>query len=253
MAGAMDQAVCVRHWEWSETSQTVLLLTRAHGLVRALAKGSRRPGANYSGGLELLTMGQAGLIIKPSSELALLTEWDLHETYPRLRSDLRAQQAGMYVADIVQRMTGERDAHPALFDALVECLRALDAGARARPLAAFQWKLLDECGYRPVLDRDTRTGEELKPAAWLGFAPELGGLVGGDDERAWRVRPGTVELLRSMADDGTKLEGASEEDYERAGRLLAAYVRHLLGHTPPTLELVYPELGPGRDGRANKG
>lgn len=49
MPPVSDDAVCIRHWDWSETSQTVSLFTRGHGLVRALAKGSKRPKSPYSG------------------------------------------------------------------------------------------------------------------------------------------------------------------------------------------------------------
>ena len=42
MASVKDIAICVRHWDWSETSQTVSILCREHGLVRAVVKGARR-------------------------------------------------------------------------------------------------------------------------------------------------------------------------------------------------------------------
>ena len=34
-----DQGVCIRHWDFSETSQTVSLFGRSLGVVRGLAKG----------------------------------------------------------------------------------------------------------------------------------------------------------------------------------------------------------------------
>ena len=72
-----DQAICIRHIDWSETSQIVALLTEQLGIIRAVAKGSRRtsPGSvqRYSGGVELLTLGQAVGMIKSSVDLASLT------------------------------------------------------------------------------------------------------------------------------------------------------------------------------------
>jgi recombinational DNA repair protein (RecF pathway) len=38
----IDQAIVVRLWDFSETSQTVSLFLREHGMLRGLAKGSRR-------------------------------------------------------------------------------------------------------------------------------------------------------------------------------------------------------------------
>ena len=65
MADVTDSAVCLRCWDYSETSQTVSLLTREHGILRGLAKGAKRPKASFSGGFDPLTCGQLVAIIKP--------------------------------------------------------------------------------------------------------------------------------------------------------------------------------------------
>jgi DNA repair protein RecO (recombination protein O) len=122
---ASDEAICIRHWDWSETSQTVCLLTRTHGVVRGLAKGSRRERSRFSGGFEVLTRGQALFILKAGSELATLTEWDLAEVFPVLRRDLRSFYAGMYLADLLLHSIRDHDPHPGAFDAALLCLRSL--------------------------------------------------------------------------------------------------------------------------------
>jgi len=74
-----DDAIALRHWEYSETSQTVALFTRTHGLLRAMAKGAKREKSNFSGGIETLTRGRAVAIVKQTTDLATLTAWDLLE------------------------------------------------------------------------------------------------------------------------------------------------------------------------------
>ena len=86
MPTVIDQAICIRHWDWSETSQTVSLFARDTGIVRGMAKGARREKAPFSGGLEVLTRGEMVAIIKPSSDLANITAWDLQETFPAAQS-----------------------------------------------------------------------------------------------------------------------------------------------------------------------
>ena len=107
MARFKEDAICIRYLDWSETSQIVVLLTREHGKLRGLAKGSKRtsPGAlaRYSGGIELLTLGQVVGLTKPTSELATITEWDLQDPYPHLRRDLSAQHLGLYAAIQLRR------------------------------------------------------------------------------------------------------------------------------------------------------
>jgi DNA repair protein RecO (recombination protein O) len=256
-----DDALCLRHWDWSETSQTGVLFTRGSGLVRVLAKGSKRPGSAYSGGLEILTRARAGLIARPASELALLTEWDIIGTYPGLRRSLPAFHAGLYIAEIVVAVVRDQDVHAALYDATV---KALDEIARAKSpepsLLAWQWAVIVEAGYRPELFSDIATGEPLTIDASraadangpLGFRPEAGGFLrlrdpetgftGGPGGPTWRVRARTLEVLRGLDGEtggGAAPAAATEDELDRANRLLASYLRFVLGEQPVTMPMVF--------------
>lgn len=254
MPPVLDEALCIRQWDWSETSQTAMLFSRAHGLLRVLAKGSRRPKSPYSGGIDVLTRANIGVIVRPQSELALLTEWDLAETYPALRSSLPVHNAGLFIADLLHHAVTDHDPHPALYDAAIESLRLMRSPADVHPaLLAFLWTLLQETGYTPALDRDVRAADApLAPAPSYRFAPDLGGLTadephGGPDPsapatRSWRVRAATVDLLRAL--DARGLEGVAALNpepraVERAARLLASYLRHILGQEPATMPLIF--------------
>ncbi len=264
-----DEAICIRQWDWSETSQTVSLFARSAGLVRALAKGAKRPKAPFSGGIELLTRAGIGVILRPNSDLALLTEWDLQETFPSLRRSLGAYHAGLFMADLVHHAVTDHDPHVNLYDALLASLRALDDDAVIPlTLLRFQWATLVGTGYKPVLDADARTGTPLaftaRPASYR-FDPDLGGLVSdsapgdapspapGSQARprhgAWRVRAATIDLIRRVASESANSGGRAPpaahpvahdpHSVDRANRLLAAYFRHILGREPRTFPLVF--------------
>lgn len=233
MPSASDQAVCIRHWDWSETSQTVSLLTRGSGIVRGIAKGAKRERAPFSGGIELLTRGEVTAIIKPTAELATITAWDLQETFPAIRRTLSAFHSAMYMADVAQAAIHDRDPHPLVFDSLVDCLRSLGAGDRAVVLR-FLWVTLGETGWRPELERDVVSGAVLVSAATYNFAPSLGGFT---TERSfpqhsaspgplWRAKAETLIHLRGL-ESNNAAGGADATD--RACRLLNAYLAFVLG------------------------
>jgi DNA repair protein RecO (recombination protein O) len=257
-----DDAVCIRHWDWSETSQTVALLGRESGLIRGIAKGAKRENARFSGGLEVLTRGEVLAVARPGAALATLTSWDLQETFPAMRRSLRAFYCGMYFADLVQHLVSEGDPHPALFDELLTALRGLDTPDGAeRALLRFQWGALSEAGYRPELDADVATGGVLAEAPSYGFCPGQGGLSrdpalagpagggrnGGRPEAAqtaqgpvWRVRSDTVRLLRGLSAGAAEtVSAALPESLDRANRLLALYVREILGRQPAAMSGVF--------------
>ncbi len=247
-----EQAICIRHLDWSETSQIVVLLTESRGKIRGLAKGSKRtsPGAvaRFSGGIELLTLGQVVGMTRPSSELATLTEWDLQRPHHHLRTNLEAHRLGMYAADVTHAMLADDDPHPASFGALAELLSALaDEKARQHALLRFQWALLEDCGYRPRLDSDAHTGQALPARANYIFDARAGGLTAEVDEARlnkdiWRVRRETVELLHRVR-EGEPIADASEELCLRANRLLCVNVRAILDRELPTMPLLLKGQG----------
>lgn len=245
MPTVTDNAICIRRWDYSETSQTVSLFLRDHGLVRGIVKGAKRVGGGFDGGVDLLTHGQVVLILKPSRDLATVTAWHVLEVFRPLRERLAANRAGLYMVDLVSHMLTELDAHPRLFDALRESLAALgDTEHIGRTLLVWVWALLCETGYRPQLDRDAETGNALPAdARTLAFSSTAGGVVAdtGLGDR-WRVRRETIDLLREVA--ARRPPACIEpQRLERANRLLAAYIRALLGREPPAMRWLYPDLG----------
>ena len=227
-----DEAVCLRRWEFSETSQTVCLLTRTHGVLRGLAKGARRDRGRFSGGFDVLTRGEIVAIVKPGRDLATLTDWYLTDTARALRVNLDANRAGLYIADLVYHMLKDHDPHPALFDRLVRTLGELANTAEiGSALLRLQWAIICECGYQPVTDRDARTGADLPAGArTLAFSPGAGGLTADGTDRAWLVRRATADLLMALSEDpAAQPLPAEATTIDRANRLLAAYLREILG------------------------
>ena len=252
------EAICVRHWDWSETSQTVSLLTQEHGLLRCLAKGSKREKAPFSGGLELATLGYMVGIDRPNSELTLLTSWDLLDPMYLLRADLNRYHAAMYAIDLVPRLINDQDPHPGLFEALRLVLTNLGDDPicaqddLARLLVYFQWVLLTVIGSRPELRLDVQTGEDIeKSGDVFGFDARQGGVTldPGSSEQAelWRVRRSTIELLRRLDEipELAGLESASPGELDRSGALLAAYIRTLLGYEVRSAHPIYPQIRRG--------
>jgi len=241
MATVSDQAICIRHWDFSETSQTVSLFGREQGVFRGIAKGSRREKSNFSGGVDLLTLGDVTAIIKNTTDLATVTEWGLNRVWWTIRRDPVANRSAYYLADCVGRMLEKRDPHPGVFDGLVAALDRMEAGDSAdKAVLHFQWLLLLETGYKPKIELNPGSGDTLS------FSAREGGLVEGESTSGlWRVRRSTIELLLGL--DGSGMVAESDgQTVHRASRLLAAYLREIMGSEPNTMRLVFPDLAGGR-------
>jgi len=252
-----DIAICIRHWDYSETSQTVSLFGRSHGVIRGLAKGSKRAKANFSGGIDLFARGELRAIVKAGTDLANIIEWTLVDAHWFLRENLAAHRRALYFADLIHHMVRDHDPHAALFDSLAHALTTLqDDDSLEAGTAQFLWSLLAETGYRPQVLRDAATGQDLSDNGPLAFSPQAGGVVAnsaGLDN--WRLRPETLRILQDLArsSDGAAVEGKGAEvsnsteglqsnASRRAAALLSAYIRTILGYEPATLRWVFPEL-----------
>lgn len=243
----IDQAFCVRVWDWSETSQTVSLFSREHGLLRCVAKGAKRENETFSGGLEVFTLGEMVASIKTGGQLSILASWDLGEIFPLARQSLSSFNAAFTLLDLLLHGVTDHDPHPGLFDALLLAARTLGERSRDRACVLwFLWTLLSDTGHRPELDQDTVHGGDLSPAHSYAFNPRTGGLTRDEakgDATLWRVRAETVGVLRGLAnvEEPERLAGVEPVAIGRATRLLAMYYREVFGVEPPQVARVLKE------------
>jgi len=181
------------------------------------------------------------------------------------------------MADLIHHLLTAHDPSSISFDAFIIALRQITGAGRnghllpplgegrglgsggdgyetqpAIPLALlqFQWTLLAEAGYKPILDHNARTGKPLpQNPPVLCFDPQAGGVTLAQDQNSrdhsWRVRAETIGLLRGIGEsEGGQCPpcNAPPETITRANKLLAAYIREIIGHEPPTLRWIFPEL-----------
>jgi DNA repair protein RecO (recombination protein O) len=240
-------ALVLRTTDWSETSRIATLWTREFGKVRVLAKGGRRLKSNFESALDLLTLCSIVFLRKSSGGLDLLTEAQVVERFPRLRTDLPALYAAYYVAELLADWTEDFDPHPSLFDEACATLRTLGtAGVATGPrLARFELVLLQELGYRPALTTCAACGESIPAAeAGLVFSPSAGGVLCRNCRPKHRdARPLSAEGWRALqvwSDSGDAWQGTWDPAVRAEIRqILNQYVTYLLGRRPRLL----PYLG----------
>jgi DNA repair protein RecO (recombination protein O) len=246
---SLEPAFLLHHYPWRDTSRILELLTRQHGRVSVIARGSRQAGAATGSALQpfaatLVTWnarGEMGYLCgaerrpaSPASATAVATAG--------LRGD--RVMSGFYANELLLRLLQRNDPHPALFDAYATLVGRLQDPAHdaGRALRVFEKRLLDELGWGLDLEHEAGTGAPLAPDGSYRYRLE------GGAERVHGVAEGTLifcgasllalahEALddaRSLADARRLLRAALDRVLEGRPLRTREVLREMRAHAGP--------------------
>lgn len=251
------QAIVLRMADFSESSRVVTLFTREFGKLAVVAKGARRLKSAFEAALDLLSVCNIVFIRKSSAGLDILTEAKLAKRFKPRAGDLNSLYAGYYVAELLEALSEEYDAHPLLFDQAVAALDRF-AGEDIPPnlsILRFELTILREIGQLPALSECISCGAPLEPGQPAEFRAVHGGLMclqcraaGAHSAAApddWSssagehdpdlVSPGALQGLRQLAAENDlpwQRLAISPSQLREIRRIVTAAISHVLGRRP---------------------
>jgi DNA repair protein RecO (recombination protein O) len=257
-----DRCICLRKFEYSETSQILTLFCKDHGIVRLMAKGAHRRtkagSSKFDGGIDLLDTGDAVFADNPSHDLTTLTEWKLSDGHLDLRKNLRGLYLGLYAAELVSAVIEEHDPHPELFDSLANLLPMLATNHREENFLAFEMDLLHDSGFLPQLTACVSCAQTADDRAALYFSPSRGGLICRDCQSTtpdhMPLDPRLLRLLQNLsttAASGTnrRLPMLSRHQTDPLNEILAAHIEQNLSRPLRMRPYVLPRAANRRPAR----
>lgn len=238
MAIVRDDAVVLMRYDFSETSQIIVLLTRGQGKVRGIAKGIRRSTkTRFAVGIDLLDLGHVllGRRREGAEGLVAVTEWKQTRSLWGLREKLARIHAAQYAAEITAHLLEDWDAHPGLYEALVEALIELSGTDETLwPVVRYQRFLLEAVGSLPRFDACVACGREDELTY---FSSREGGTIcrpcGPSRIEKHGLSNETREVCRALP-SGSAEAWAPPTDRPLVGAfsLLNYHIAHLIGRQP---------------------
>ncbi|HEV2472680.1 MAG TPA: DNA repair protein RecO [Chthonomonadales bacterium] len=225
-------ALVLKRTNLGETDRILTLLTREHGKLKAVAKGSRRSRSRLSGATELFTAVR--MLLATGKSLDIVTQAEITDSFPSLRQDIDRLARATYLCEFLDRFTEERDAAAGqeLFDIALRGLHQLSAqGADMDLVVHFcELRMLAALGYLPELQRCVRCGASLTGRS-SGFSPSLGGALCGNHrfeaEDAVALSRGAVEVMLALVEnDQPDLSPISPGESAEIDRALRWYIRY---------------------------
>lgn len=157
------QGIVLRLEPFGEAHSLVTLLTEAHGRLRVLAKGVRKPTSRLA--RVLLPFSCCAALLWKGRSLDGVSQAAPVRDFPRLRAELPLFTAASYLAEIAAEIVAEGDPSPegrSVYRLLLRTYAALDGGAdREIVLRYAEIHLASLAGWRPLLTACARCGQGL--------------------------------------------------------------------------------------------
>ncbi|EEG76018.1 DNA repair protein RecO [Dethiobacter alkaliphilus] len=201
MAEMRSPAIVLRGRDYREADRLVTLLTRDAGKVTVVARGTKKTKSKFSALVEPLTLGH--FLLRRGKSLDTLIQGEIIKPYNSLRKDLLLFTYAQYFCEVCERSLPENEPAVPVFTLLLTALETLETEAdSARVARCFELNLLDELGFRPVLDACCTCGTATGPFL---FTPGHGGLLCGHCPRepgSFPVSGATVAIMQRFLDQG---------------------------------------------------
>ena len=236
-------AIVLATFRYGETSKIVRLATRDHGVQSVIAKGALRPKSRFGAALQVLSSGQAQLILSERRDLHLLTAFDLAVLPVGITRDVARYATATVLAEVTIHFA-PAEPHQASYAVLERALARLQTVSSAELAAAslqVVWRLVGALGFAPALEACVRDGRPIAAEGSLSFsAPEGGALCpvcarGADATLLPEDARAALALLLTEENAVPELDARNAAAHRR---LVARYIRHHMaeGALLPALE-----------------
>jgi DNA repair protein RecO (recombination protein O) len=192
-----DEGVVLRTYKLGEADRIVVLATREHGKVRAVAKGVRKTRSKFGARLEPLS--HVALQLYEGRNLDTITQVEGIDAFRTIRDDLDRYGAAVTVLEVIDQLAMEGEPDPRRFQMLVGVLRTLAENDNPLVVPAFELKVLAHEGF----------GLEVEQCVSCGGGDPLvaidlvaGGMRCASCRQGRAVSPEALRLLRAVLGGG---------------------------------------------------
>jgi DNA repair protein RecO (recombination protein O) len=155
MALVETEALILRTYNLAEADKIVVCLTRNAGLIRGVARGSRRIKNRFGAALEPFTLLNVTYYQKENQELVSLRQVEIVQSHFELSRSPETLAALAYMGDLVVEFSPPHQTNDKLFRMLRACLEAVTHGPEELQsiLRYFEIWILRLEGFLPDLRR----------------------------------------------------------------------------------------------------
>ena len=164
------------HRRLGEADRIITLLTPARGKIDAVAKGTLRPRSKLGGHLEPLTY--VDVLLAHGRSLDIITQAQAIDAMEPLHGDLDRLSSALYVLELADRFTYERQDAAGVYELLLFALRRLARGDGIHLVTrGYELALLNATGFRPEWRHCVGCGTPVSTDGPVSWSSVAGGVI----------------------------------------------------------------------------
>ncbi len=179
MQNFTTNAINLKSYPLSETDKIILMYSKEKGLIRGVAKGSKKQKSKLGGRMDMLVANK--LMLFKGKNLNTIAQAEALNTFYKIRIDMDKLLYSMYCAEIILNFGVENDpSSEEIFNLFYNCLNQISECSTKTQLllcvVRFQLKMTNILGYCLELSNCCVCNSEINEAE-LYFSLKGGGVV----------------------------------------------------------------------------
>jgi DNA repair protein RecO (recombination protein O) len=172
-------AINIKSYNLSEADKIVVMYSKDHGIIRCVAKGTKKPNSKLGGRMDLLMANR--LVISKGKSLDVVCQADVLDMFKNIRKDISKLTYSMYCTELISVFGLENDSNSEfVYDLFLNTLKNIDAAGEKTEIlfftVRFQLILMELSGYALELDTCVRCNSNIESDSFY-FCVNSGGII----------------------------------------------------------------------------
>ncbi|MCR5261944.1 MAG: DNA repair protein RecO [Candidatus Gastranaerophilales bacterium] len=197
-------AINLKSYDYGEADKIVMMYSKDKGLIRCLAKGSKKPNGKLCGRMDMFVANN--LLLTKGKSMDTVSQAEIVNSFFRIRQNTEKMFYSIYCAETIKNFGEENDENSdVIYDIFYSVLdRISNSTTEVEIILAairFQLKIMQVLGYNPEFNVCNVCREKIGDN-YSKFSFEHGGLIclnhKTSDEKLLRIHPKIKDFLKTL-------------------------------------------------------
>ena len=175
------EAINLKSYPLKESDRIVVMYSKDKGLIRAVAKGIKKPKSTLGARMDSFIANS--LLLAKGTNMDIVSQAETVNSFSETRKDLDKIFYSMYLTEVVNSFGVENDPYSAeTYDILYNALKAISQANEKKDILLavlkFQLKIMRASGFSPEFNTCLKCGAKINNNAY--FITNDGGIVCSD-------------------------------------------------------------------------